>query len=95
MTGTARSMVIESQVFDKEAYDYTKKDLEASVSCPQCRAEEMLERIPNDCAYSLGQRMAAHEAVLHPHECGKEPVKQEVAADPSRADYDYFDTIVQ
>ncbi len=60
-----------------EAYEYTKEDLEASVSCPQCRAVEMLERIPNDSPYSFGQRMAAYEAAFCPHECGK---KQEDSA---------------
>lgn len=60
-----------SQVFNEEAYEYTKRDLEASVSCPQCRAMEMLKRIPNDCAYSFGQRMAAYAAAFCPHECGK------------------------
>ncbi len=58
----------------QEAYDYTKADLEASVSCPQCRAMGILERIPNDCPYSFGQRLAAYEVMSCPHECGKNPI---------------------
>jgi hypothetical protein len=56
----------------RAAYDYTMADLGASLSCPQCRALDLLRGIGgNDDAYSQGQRMACREIMRKPHGCGK------------------------
>lgn len=57
----------------KDAYDYTMRDLETSLGCPQCRARQLLDAVSehSDNA-SRGQTRACLAVLLHDHECGKE-----------------------
>ncbi len=57
----------------KEAYDYTMKDLETSVGCPQCRARQLIDAVCDYTDnYSKGQARACSEVLLYDHKYGKE-----------------------
>lgn len=57
----------------KDAYDYTMKDLETSLGCPQCRSRQLLDAVKDDSnSYSKGQARACLEVLLYDHDCGKE-----------------------
>lgn len=56
----------------REAYNYTILDIGSSLSCPQCRALELLQAIGgNTDVYSQGQRMACRVILGVSHDCGK------------------------
>ena len=55
----------------KDAYDYTLRDFEGSLGCPQCRARKLLEAVKRfQSPYCKGQAQACLVVLSEPHECG-------------------------
>ena len=78
----------------KEAYDYTIRDLETSMGCPQCRARQLFGAV-KDCSnwYSKGQARACLEILLYDHECGKgktnKPTNRIISVDEGHGTLNY------
>lgn len=65
-----------------ESYAYTLADLGSSLSCPQCRAVELLRAIiGQDNPTAMGQRVACREILRKDHECGKPTRRYRLASE--------------
>lgn len=55
---------------EQSDYDYFIEDFKTWLGCPQCEAEQRLEGFEGTRG-TMGFKLACHEVLLKPHECGK------------------------